>query len=225
VDIDLERLDIADPARAGIREAVALPHITSEMEGEGAATPQTEKQEDNGATPPVETSTGETPPVETPITEIREEMVNDDVDKLVSELRTERDTAQTALEQHKTLVGELQKLVPGSDLLASVKVMVAEIADLRKKVLTAEVAGVIAAEVKLADLRPIIAEMLGPVESKEAAQLRVRELLQTAHIQRLAKALVLELGGPRVIVSAQGLAEKFEDTPEKRAAARAEFGF
>jgi len=221
VDIDLEKLDIADPTRAGIREAVAPPHITSEMEdGDGAADPTpTDGTNNDGVT----TVLVETPASETPVIQ-QESIVNEDFDKMIAEMRTERDNAQTALEQRNTLVAELQQLVPGSDLLASVKVLVSEIADLRKQVLTAEIAEVIAGEVKLADLRPIISEMLGPVASKEAAQVRVRELLQSEHIQRIAKSLVLELGGPRVVVTTQGLAAKFEDTPEKRAAARGNFG-
>lgn len=202
VDIDLEKVDIADPSRAGIREAVALPIVTKEMEEElnHRDTEGTEKPE--------------------------EEMVlMEDLDKLVSELRSERDTAQTDLANSKKLIAEIAELIPASDLVAGVKALVAETTVLRQKVLSAEINKVIEDEVKLKDLRPIIAEMLGAVESKEQAQTRVRELLLTESIQRLAKALVLEMGGPHVLVSAQRELAKFDDTPEKRAAARAQFGF
>ncbi len=59
----------------------------------------------------------------------------EDLDKLVSELRTARDAAQTDLANHKKLVAELSELITGTDLVAGVKALVAEITTLRTKVL------------------------------------------------------------------------------------------
>lgn len=224
-DIELETLDIAHPPRAGLEDAVAVPHLTREQTEEQPSPPTPLPQGEGSKEGETGQGEGETAARQPVSEQTREGARMENLDELIAEMRTERDKAVKELETHRKLAAELGAIIPGSDLVAGAQKLAAENADLKKKVLASEIQSVIETEVKLAALRPIIAEMLGPVASKEAAQTRVRELQETSYIQRIGKALALEIGGPRVTVNGQGvLTEKFEDTDEKRQEARNAFG-
>lgn len=149
------------------------------------------------------------------------------LDELMAEMRTERDTAIQENTVQRALVAEIKGLLPGDDPVAAIKSLVVEHAAMKQRVLAAEVKDIIHTLVPLTALRPVVAEMLGPVGSKEEAITRVQELMASEHMNRIATALVLESGGPKVVVNGNGFqpVEKFEDTPERRAAARGRFGF
>jgi len=111
---------------------------------------------------------------------------------LISELTTERDTFKTQLQE---MQGKYDATIAELDSAR------AELTEAKKVQLASDVRAVIAELVELEALRPIVSEMLGDVDSKEAAEKRIAELLEREDVQRIAKALVAELAGPRAVVA------------------------
>jgi hypothetical protein len=202
VALELESIDLADPARVGIPEAVAPPRVTSEMGGE---TSPPVLLHGNGEGSPVlspspwgelEGGTEPTPPLAPP--------------------HGDREGSRGG-----EVIRELH------DLRARVREMQAELETLRREKLRGEIAAVIREMVALEPLRPVVMELVGAAADAAEARTRVEAILGQPHMQALALAIVRQQAGPNVMVGAaqtphDGL--RVQDTPEARAEARTRFG-
>lgn len=171
---------------------------------------------------------------------------NNNNDALLSELRSDRDTARqqvaelqqnlqqrdariAELEQAQTTLGALiSEMSLGEQPVEAAKALVSELAGLRAAKLTREIDDVIVAEVANEALRPYIRRLIGSAASAAEAKQQIAELLGQDDIKALATALIVELRGPGAFVPGQKPGDRrkeIEDTPEARAAARSEFNF
>lgn len=195
----IKRIDYADPERAGVKAAVAVPQITSEMQ------------------------TGETTVSE--------------ASELVTELRTDRDKARIELAELQSQVTEwknkyeaiapkveaLQEMAKDKDLVVFVSELLSERNQYRAEKLELEVNALIAEQVKLEAARPLIQTMLGKVDSKQAAQTRLAELLETESVKMTLQAIALAASGGRVFVG-EHKQDVLDESPEALASAQAYYG-
>jgi len=182
-NLRIESIDLADPARAGLESAIHEPIITRE---------QVDEQE------------GDMP------------------DELVTELRSQRDTIQeqyttaqtrisemetriAELEQHEATINSLRGLIEEGDLVTAVREMTVVVNEAARQQRESAIAE--AVTTALGDVAnnqrgaALVREMVGPVDSAEAATDRVQELLKQDHVKAMLKALV---GQPPVVVGEQG---------------------
>jgi hypothetical protein len=167
---------------------------------------------------------------------------------LVSELRTDRDTArnqvaelQTTLKDKEKLVTELtaskstldtliSELSLGDDAVTSARAIVAELRTLRTASLVRSIDDVLVSEVKAEPMRPVIRKFLVSaagvplVADVDAAKVVIAEQLADPIMQSIAQKLVVEYRGGAAIVGKGGDAAAFVDTPEARRAATAWMG-
>jgi len=197
VDLDLERIDIADPSRAGVKSAVAVPQITSEM------------QEDETVDPNQEL-----------IAELRS--TSNGYQSRIAEM----ETRIAELEASQGIIAEMQELLPGDDLVAEMRGVITELGTLRRVELGHQVDEVIAEMVELDGLRPLVRDLLGTVDSVETARASVTAILERPHVQQMAKTLVKEMAGPGAFYHPnKDGGQRIDDTPENRQRARSGFGF
>lgn len=206
VDFDLESVDLGDPARVGIKDAVARPHITAEMSGEN-------HMEENA----VDEQT-----TQRNIAELTQE--NDGYKAQIAELTQERDT-------HKALIAELLT-VTGIEKADELKTVIGELITARNTAVTTarlaiakEVVGELVNE-KLTLTRHAILKAIGTpdTDDKETLKTRVMELMQHEDIQPLAEMERKVIGGPRAIVGNETPQQGIKDTPEAREAAKQRMG-
>lgn len=195
----IKRIDYADPERAGVKAAVAKPVITAEMTGEKAMSDNQEL-----------------------ITELRTD--RDKARAEIAELQKELNDLQVKYEAIAPKMASLQEMAAKEDVI----VFVTELVHARKQAesdkLRLEVDAMLAEQVKLADARPLIATMLGTVESKEAAQKKLAELLETDSVKKTLQALALVQSGGRVYIGEQGNSDVLDESPEALARAKALYG-
>lgn len=203
-DMTLESIDLGHPDRLGYRAGAVVPHITSEMEGNTMP-------ENNDQT--------------ALIAELRNDRAT--LRALVSELRLE---GADPLVAAKSLVSELAGLRQKSGVLdtlvtelaldaekpeASAKALVAELAGHRQAALVSEVDALIAEMVQENEaLRPYIREYVIERDAqgrervtyptKDAAQTRIKGLLESDLMKNLAQTLVSEQRGPNAFVAGKG---------------------
>lgn len=211
-NLTIESIDLADPARAGVSAAVAEPIITSEM-----------SEEQEGAMP-------------------------EGTSELISELRGERDTARqqaqtlqtqinemqgriAELEPHAAVVAEIREMIPDGDIVQTISEMRTAFAEVKRVRLQEQIEAAVTAALgdvsKIERSVELIREMVGPVESADAATARVKDLLGKDHVQAMLKALVGEMGGPGAIVggtNGNGNGTRVDDSPEAMARAQREWG-
>lgn len=179
VDFDLESVDLGDPARVGIKDASARPHITSEMSGEN-------HMEENA----VDEQT-----TQRNIAELTQE--NDGYKAQIAELTQERDTRQA-------LIAELLS-VAGVEKADDLKTVVSELITARNTAVeTARkaIAARLVAEIKLPQTAALVADKLGVpgTDDEEQIKTQIAELLQSPLIQPFAEMERVKLGGPRALV-------------------------
>jgi hypothetical protein len=196
----IKRIDYADPERAGVKAAVAVPQITSEM------------------------TTGDNP-------------VSEQDTLLVTELRNDRDKARNELAELQGQLAEmknkyeaiapkvdaLQELAKDKELVSFVAELISERNQYRAEKLELEVGKLISEQVKLEAARPLIQTMLGKVESKDAAEKRIAELLDTESVKMTLQAIALASSGGRVFVG-EHKNDVLDESPEAYARASARYG-
>jgi hypothetical protein len=197
----IKRIDYADPERAGVKAAVAVPVVTSEM------------------------------------TEEKDKDMSDE--KLIQELRADRDTArqetsglkeqmallQPAHDAMKAKLESLQEMAGNKDVMAFVSELVQEVKATRAEKLKLEVNALIAEQVKLESARPLIATMLYGVQSKDEAVSRLAELLNTEAIKNTLQTLALAASGGHLAIGEQRhTGDKLDESPEALARAKELYG-
>lgn len=201
VNPTIKRIDYADPERAGVKAAIGIPQITSEM------------------------NTGE-------------KTVSEQDTLLITELRNDRDKARNELDETKTQLRELQvkfdaiapqfeslkEMSNGKDILAFVSELVQETKQTRREKLALEINAVIAEQVKLEAARPLIATMLGGVESKADAEKRVAELLKDEGVKTTLKALALMQSGGHAYIG-EHVNDTYNEEQAKQKASEIGYGF
>jgi len=208
-DIQIETIDLADPARAGVKAAVAEPIITSEMNN-------------------LEIQEGEMPENSELIAELTNSRsrIQEQLDasrEQISEL-TQR---VSLLEQHETTVNALRERIPEGDIVQQVSEMQTAFAEVRRVRLHEQIAE--AVTTALGDIAQnergaqLIREMVGAVDSPQAATARVQELIQRDYVQDMLHAVVMEQAGPSALVGGKGATANWTDQivadAEKHAAA------
>lgn len=195
----IKRIDYADPERAGVKAAVAKPVITAEMTGEKAMSDNQEL-----------------------ITELRSD--RDKARNEVVEMQSKLTELQAKYDAIAPKFASLQEMADKADVVSFVSELVQAHKQAQADKLKLEVDAMLAEQVKLEDARPLIATMLGSVESKEAAQKKLAELLETESVKKTLQALALVQSGGRVYLGEHVDSEQLDESPQALARAKAMYG-
>lgn len=197
VDFDLESVDLGDPARVGLKDAVARPHITAEMTDDG--------QENNAVEE----------------TQRIAELVQE-----VGTYQTQIAELTGTVNTQQALISELLA-VAGVEKADELKAVVSELITTRntavqkaRQLLVEKVVG----EIKLPDTAAEIAEKIGTPDTDDETiiRTRVQELMQEPRIQRQAERERIALMGPNAIAGNGN--SKTNITPEQQKAGEARYG-
>jgi len=184
-NLRIESIDLADPTRAGVGAAVAEPIITREQ---------------------IDIEEGDMPENDALISELRgdRDRIREQYESAQTRI-SEMETRIAELEQHEETVTALRGLVPQGELVDAVREMTTVVREAarqqRESAIAEAVNGAMGDIAKNQAGAALIREMVGPVESAEAATARVGELLQQEHVKAMLKAVVNQ---PAVIVGEQG---------------------
>lgn len=192
-DYELDRLDLADPSRAGIADAIGVPHLVYEMFAE---------YEDPNHMDPTTIQTQQRDGL---ITSLQTQI--DTYKEKVSEM-----TSQVSeLAPYREIVTEMAAVFPGTEMKQLVSEMTAVIGErdklklanqeLKKSQLAVTQKEIVSEMVKVEKLRPIVSKLIGTVESEEDIRNRVKEILEDEDIKALTKSAVSEMSGPAAIIS------------------------
>jgi len=198
----IKRIDFADPERAGVKAAVAVPILTSEMTT-GDKT--------------VSDTTNEL------VSELRSD--RDKARETLVTVQTDLRELQSKFSQIDPQWQRLQEMAQGKDIVVFVSELVNERNQFRAEKLQLEINQLISEQVKLEDARPLILTMLGNVESKEKAQTRLSELLNDETVKKTLQALALASSGGRVFVGEHLGNDKLDTSPEAMRRAQEDFGY
>lgn len=164
-----------------------------------------------------------------------------DENQLITELRTDRDTARTrvseleaAARENAVVIAELQQkqsaydalvseLALGDKPLETAKAIVSELTALRTEKAAREINDVLVSEVKNEAVRPYIHKLL-TAKDAASAKVQIAELLADPLIIDLSKKLIVEMRGGSAHVRNERDNGELQDTPESRAAARQHVG-
>jgi hypothetical protein len=169
VNPTIKRIDYADPERAGVKAAIGIPQITSEM-----------IEKDNEMSDVL-------------IAELRTER-----DKARGELATLQEQITLLSPAHdamKAKLATLQELAGSQDLIVYVSELRNQVDTSNREKLALEIGKMISEQVKLEVARPIIETMLGQQPSKEAAQTRLSELLNETSVKQMLQSYALAIAG------------------------------
>lgn len=204
-NLAIEGIDLVDPSRAGVPDAVAEPVITSETVNQEGDMPENNQEliaelrnERNSA---------------------RQELT--DARREISELTAVAETMATIRE----MVGEGDVVESIREMREVVARHEAETRRVRIGEAVTTALGDIAKNPKAAS---IIREMVGDVQSAEEATARVGELLEKEHVKVMLKALVVESAGPGAVVGANAGGNdkpKVSDDPQSINNARKSWNF
>lgn len=195
----IKRIDFADPARAGVKNAVAVPIITSEMTDE--------KDKDMS---------------DILITELRTE--RDKARDELKQLQEQITLLQPAHDVMKSKLEKLQELAGSQDLLVFMSELKTAVENSNREKLALEIGKMISEQVKLEQARPIIETMLGNVASKADAQTRLSELLNQPSVQQMLQSYALAIAGGHVYIGEHKDTDKLDESPEAIARAHARLG-
>lgn len=197
----IKRIDYADPERAGVKAAVAVPQITSEMK------------------------TGETTVSEQDtllITELR-----NDRDKARTELeatKTQLRELQVKFDALTPAFNSLKEMSDGRDILVYVSELASENKRMRSEKLALEINALITEQVKLEAGRPLIATMMNGIQSKAEAEKRLSELLNDEGIKDTLKALALMKSGGHAYIG-EHVNDVYNEEQAKQKASEIGYGF
>lgn len=211
-NLQIESIDLVDPARAGLAVAVAEPTITRET---------------------LENEEGDMPDNQEWIAELRgqREQIQEQLDTVRTQI-SELQNRVSVLEQHEATVTAIREMIPEGDLVQNIREMQVAVNEFMESQRVAAIAEAVTAA--LGDIAQnergaaLIREMVGPVDSPEAAAARVAELLGKDSVQYALKSIVGEMGGPGAIVTGNGnngSGNHIDDSPEALQAARRQWGF
>lgn len=203
--LQIESIDLVDPTRAGVPDAVAEPVVTTESIQEGSdmsdqliaevRKQQTEIAESLRKISELQTQVAELAPLKETLTAIREMVGQDDVVAAIKTLKADLEKAQ--VETRKNSIAE------------AIKTALGDVAKNQEAV-------------------QVIGEMVGTVESAEAATARVKALLEQDHVKKMLKALVVNQSGPAALVGESfggDGRQQIDASPEAINTARNEWGF
>ncbi len=204
-DMVLESIDFSNPDRISLPDAAAVPHISEMTSNAGG-------------------SMGDSDNI---VAELyRKE--RDDANKLVSELQGQvRDANQKVKDAEAAIarynvIAEMAKAAGESDAKAWVDGLVAELAIMKKRQNKADIERIVAEMVKVEDLRPVVAEMVGEASGEAAIRKAVEAVLEKDWYKNAAAKLVSEQAGPNAFRSG-GSTTKLEELKTRYAeAAKAE---
>jgi len=204
IDFDLESLDFAPPQRAALSSG-AVPNVTSEIQQE--ENPDMTKEE------LLRTLTV----AEIPAALCRQIIQAEGNTQNIAELSTQLADRDTLITELQTSVGEFRR----REFESAIDKRVAE--------LTAwQVVGD-AAKAKMEAFRRTLKSRIVAELGAERDTAKIQTIIETvwADLQPLAETVRDALAGPPAVVNGKvrALSPKFEDTPEARAKARAEFQF
>jgi hypothetical protein len=143
-------------------------------------------------------------------------------EQLITELRSDRDTARTRIGELERQVAELQPAAAqmaalrtliteqadvftsagitinasGPDFIQVIREMITKLQNLQVEKLRSQLDSIVTEMVKVEKLRPVIAQLLGSPKNEVEARQRVSELLEQPYVKDLAQALVREAAGP-----------------------------
>lgn len=194
IALELESIDLADPARVGIQEAAAVPIV--EM-------------------------TDETKENETVNDELIQEM--DGYKAQIAELTQERDTRQALIAELLSVAGvekadDLKAVV--SELITTRNAAI----ETARKAVAAKVIGETLKELPDTALLVSELLGVPDSDDETTVKARVAELLQAPHVKPAAENERVRRGGPRAIVGNETPQQGIKDTPEAREAAKQRMG-
>ena len=100
----------------------------------------------------------------------------------------------------------------GSDLVSVINDTIEKLRGLMADQMMAQLEGAVEEKVKVADLRPIVLEMVKGVQAAADIPARIDAVLALPHIQSLAAKLVAQEAGPAAVASATPAVSKTEET-------------
>ena len=227
--LNLESIDLADPARAAVGAAIAHPILTSEMVKDS----EEEIVEDEKLIAELK---GQRDELKAKVQALEGDLKAENIAEmrrsagLISELRSivgEDVNLVSLISEMKAERDSLQKIVGEGSVLARVQEMQTQIAELAAAQLEADIIAEMD-EAKVPDaLRDYARVKLGVVADKATAKAQIAELVGSESYQALAKAIVVSEQGGSVMVGARlngghGTA-KVDVSPEAMAKSRAEF--
>lgn len=200
VDADsfsLESIDLAPPDRAGVSDLAGVPHLTSEMnDADGKHTVPTNDNKTQEGTVPENKDKTEVTPVDR-ATVISAMTENDFV--LLPDVV--RDAVIAAAPQTK-IVAEMREALSIDiddkvDPVKTVRVLVAELADIKAKSLVSEIKTAVDDAIKVVTVRPVVLALVNAREPEAGNVAKiVQEIADSDEIKPLlASALVNEMGG------------------------------
>lgn len=203
-DLQIESIDLVDPTRAGVPDAVAEPVVTTESIQEGSdmsdqliaevRKQQTEIAESLRQISELQKQVAELTPLKETLTAIREMVGQDDVIAAIKTLKADMEKAQ--VETRKNSIAE------------AIKTALGDIA-------------------KNPEATQVIGEMVGAVDSPDTATARVKALLEQDHVKKMLKALTVGSSGPAALVGesfSDAGRPKVDDSPEAINSARSQWG-
>jgi hypothetical protein len=196
----IKRIDYADPERAGVRAAIAVPIITKEMTGDKNVSDNLEL-----------------------ITELRSDRdkARNDITALQTEL-AEMTVKYTNIEPKFRQIAEL---AGEKDAVQFVSELITERNNYRTEKLKLEIGQLISEQVKLEAARPLIATMLGMPESKAKAETALQELLKNKDVIKTMQALALMESGGHAYIGEHQDTEAFDEKKANQTANEIGYGF
>lgn len=177
VDVELQRIDIADPARIGVKSASAVPLITAEMQDEATV--------GDGA---------------------EEDTMTDNIAEMTAQRNTLQEQVTTLTGQidgmraDAAIVSEMRGIYGAdADLLASIRAdreQIAEMATLRRTDLDRRIAEMVSEQVKPEKLRSTVRRLVKGAASVDDAKAIVSEFLADPETVELARTLTVGEMGP-----------------------------
>lgn len=243
-------IDYVDPYRAGVKAAVGVPVVTSEMQDtslggvasldtpninptENKETPIMTEKIVNADVIQLQEQVNQLVTYKKTHASLVEILESSDIVKAVTELQRRVVEAQPFAETVESVVSELGT----QDIVKAIRELKADRDTARAQALGFTAKNLVVSKVTFAGAYPMIAEMIGlnfeqpelsrlQFESADEIAEQIDNLLNKSFVQETIKAQVLAVSGGRAFVTEQdGQSTQFEDTPEARAKARSSFNF
>lgn len=220
-EFELEKLDIADPTRAGLIEAVAVPYVTSEMTHEDNEEDGDKNMSDqliSELTKARDDFRDEAADLRNQVSELQAKIdeatrqieefaklnLGENPGETVSEMRSRSDkwgSFTQAIQSASGLTSEMS----GDDPIAFVESLMEQVQNANEKTLTANIEARITEMVPVAQMRPAVAKHIsllrrtGDVFDNDTATEAIREFFEDESIQALAKTAVSEQVGGNIM--------------------------
>lgn len=242
-NLEIESIDLVDPTRAGVPDAVAIPILTSEMTTTGENTMSDNnhdiliselRTDRNNALQEVAELRVKLNSLEAKlaiIPQLEELLGTKDIVEHVTEMKEQADGGKLA----SATVAELKAELNTKNIQEAIQELRKERDEAQRKNMAHEAHRLITEKVHYANARSLIADMVGmdwdnpeakalPFADNEALEKAIDAVISKESVQEMVKALILKETGGRAYVG-KDLPKQMADTDENRQAARNSWGF